>query len=110
MKNLPRQLTVLCLAMALAVVMANVALACPNCKDGLAPGGTYSGIAVGFFWSILWMLSVPIMILTGLSTYFYLLVRKARRHRPATTPIEIPNSLPTWEQVMAREASGFVNT
>jgi heme/copper-type cytochrome/quinol oxidase subunit 2 len=55
-------------------------LACPNCKDSLSQNDpTAMGIVQGYFWSIILMLSLPFLVLGGLSTYFYLLVRRARR-------------------------------
>ena len=105
------------------VLLPCVAEACPNCKDSLAESDPASlGIVQGFFWSIMLMLSMPALILGGLCTYFYLLVRHARRGAagatmltagssgeglpptPAATPSAPQrNSLPTWEEVMARE-------
>jgi len=64
----------------LAVLLcADSALGCPTCKDQLANDPAAQNIAQGYFYSILFMLSMPVLILTGLSTYFYLLVRQARR-------------------------------
>ena len=55
-------------------------LACPNCKDSLAANDpTASGLAKGYFYSILFMLGMPVTILSLLSAYFYMLVRRARR-------------------------------
>jgi hypothetical protein len=32
----------------------------------------------GYFWSIMFMMAMPFSIFTAMSTYFYLLIRKAR--------------------------------
>ena len=70
---------------ALAVLLAamffapELALGCPTCKDNLAPDGQLTGMARGYAYSILFMLSMPPLILGGLSAYFYWEVRKARR-------------------------------
>ena len=106
------------------VLLPCVAEACPNCKDSLAESDPASlGIVQGFFWSIMLMLSMPALILGGLCTYFYLLVRHARRGgaagaamlaagssgegipptQAATPSAPQRSSLPTWEEVMARE-------
>lgn len=129
----PRQQFLLRSLLILAIVLlaAPLAQACPNCKDGIAQGdGSHSGLAQGFFWSILWMLSMPVLILTGLGSYFYLLVRRARKAAAMTaltssqnfgSGSSVPNnagiaghgtgvvkatrranSLPTWEELMAR--------
>ncbi|MGE3777284.1 MAG: hypothetical protein AB7F89_08880 [Pirellulaceae bacterium] len=66
------------LALGLAMLfLVPIADACPNCRETLA--GEPDGLARGFFWSILFMLSMPFLILGGLSSYFYWEVRRARR-------------------------------
>jgi hypothetical protein len=64
-----------------AVMMAaESVLACPTCKDTLSQNDpTALGIVQGYFWSIILMLSLPFVVLAGLSTYFYVLVCRARR-------------------------------
>lgn len=62
-----------------AVCLTGDALGCPNCKDSLAQNDpTATGLVQGYFWSILFLLAMPFTILAGMSTYFYLLVRRAR--------------------------------
>jgi heme/copper-type cytochrome/quinol oxidase subunit 2 len=68
-----------CLALALTLVLAVVAAACPTCKDNLAHNG--QNLARGFYYSILFMLSMPFLIFGGLCSYFYWEVRRARRHQ-----------------------------
>lgn len=63
-------------------VCISVAEACPSCKDGLASGPNGS-LVRGVFYSIIFMMSMPFLILGGLGTYGYLLVRKARRAQQA---------------------------
>lgn len=58
---------------------ASVANACPMCKEALAGGG--GDLVSGVFYSILFMLSMPFLILGGISSYFYWLVRRARAER-----------------------------
>lgn len=60
----------------LLVCLAEPAMACPTCKESVEGAG--SNLAQGYFWSILFMLSMPPLIFGGLSLYFYLLVRAAR--------------------------------
>jgi hypothetical protein len=80
-----RLLVVLALAAALWLI-ADVALACPTCKDQLAHDPEGANIARGYFWSILFMLSMPPLILTGLGSYFYWEVRKARYRQGSEAP------------------------
>ncbi len=64
----------------LAVLLcADVVFGCPTCKDQLAHDPAGQSMARGYAYSILFMLSMPALIFLGLSTYFYLLVRQARR-------------------------------
>jgi hypothetical protein len=81
-----RLVTVASLAMVACLVLVAEATACPTCKEAIAgDGGNHSNLVQGYFWSIIFMLSVPPSILLGLGTYFYLLVRRARRLDPAGT-------------------------
>ena len=59
------------------LAMAGVAAACPTCKDQIAGDPAAQNMARGYAYSIVFMLSVPPLILTGLGTYFYLEVRRA---------------------------------
>ena len=65
-------------ALALLLFFADVALACPTCKENLANDPEAANIVRGYFYSILFMLSMPPLILSGLSLYFYYEVCKAR--------------------------------
>jgi hypothetical protein len=68
------------LACLLLLALPGVVEACPSCKAALATQeGGQGNLVQGFFWSILFLLSMPAMIVGGLSTYMYALVRKARR-------------------------------
>jgi heme/copper-type cytochrome/quinol oxidase subunit 2 len=63
----------------LLLVFQSVALACPTCKDSLDQNDpTRSNMVRGYFWSILFMMSMPFLILTGLGLLFYWEVRKAK--------------------------------
>jgi hypothetical protein len=71
------------LAMALAAALCEPALACPTCKDQLAHDPASANLARGFYYSILFMLSMPPLILGSLVAYFYWEVRKARARQGA---------------------------
>ena len=62
-------------------LMAGTMHACPTCKDSVAENG--GNLVQGYFWSIIFMMSMPFLILAGLSTMFYLDVRRARRRNEA---------------------------
>ena len=68
---------VLALFAALAVLcLADIAYACPGCKESLS--GSQANLARGFYYSILFMMSMPFLILGGVGGYFYWQIRKAR--------------------------------
>ncbi len=72
------------LALTLLLVLAATADACPMCKVALAgDDGAHGDVIGGFFWSILFMLSMPFAILGSFSGYMYLLVRRARAQQGA---------------------------
>jgi heme/copper-type cytochrome/quinol oxidase subunit 2 len=63
----------------LALSVTATAMACPSCKEALAAGDPERAHLVrGFFWSILFMLSMPFLLLTSFCTYMYVLVRRAK--------------------------------
>ena len=62
---------------------AAVATACPTCKDNLAHDPASANLVRGYAYSILFMLSMPPLILGGLSAYFYWEVRKAKARQAA---------------------------
>ena len=66
--------------MLLLLVVPAAVSACPTCKDGIAQDGG-GHMARGYQASIIFMMSMPFLILGGLSTYFYLEVRRARRRQ-----------------------------
>ena len=79
-------LVVACLVFAAA---ATDAAACPMCKSALASHDrTHGDWVTGFFWSILFMLSMPFVLLGSFSTYMYLLVRRARREASQHTGLQ----------------------
>ena len=76
------------LAILLVLVLADVATACPTCKENLAADPAAANLVRGYFWSILFMLSMPPLILGGLSAYFYYEVRRARAQKSSQPPQE----------------------
>jgi hypothetical protein len=75
------------LAVGFVLALAGVTAACPTCKDNLAHDPASANLVRGYAYSILFMLSMPPLILGGLSAYFYWEIRKARL-RPSAEPAE----------------------
>lgn len=79
-------------AMAMAAVLlllAPLAEACPNCKNAISENSTEQAQVVqGYFWSILFMMSMPFLILGTFSSCMYVSVRRAKKRKAevANTP------------------------
>ena len=71
-----RRLTISFLTLAICAFWACSAEACPTCKAAVAENG--GNLVRGYFWSILFMMSMPFLIVGGLGSLFYMEVRKAR--------------------------------
>ncbi len=82
-RTLLRTLALAGLAIALLAALGESALACPTCKDQLAHDPASANLARGFYYSILFMLSMPPLIFGSLVAYFYWEVRKARARQTA---------------------------
>jgi len=66
-------------AVAAVLLAADSAWACPTCKEALASaGGDNPNLVRGFFWSILFMMSMPFLLIGIFSTVMYRAVKKAR--------------------------------
>ena len=69
----------------LVLALGSAASACSTCKVALENHDVQRGnMVAGYFWSILFMLSMPPTIFGGLCTYFYWEVRRARAAGPSS--------------------------
>jgi hypothetical protein len=67
------------LPLLLVGLLAGVAAACPTCREGLAENDPQGqSIAAGFYYSILFMMSVPYAILATFGFLAYRAVRRAK--------------------------------
>ena len=69
------------------VFLVSTAAACPTCKDGMAGDPAYSNMVNGYFWSILFMMSMPFLVFGGVSAYFYYEVCRARARQAAAATV-----------------------
>jgi hypothetical protein len=70
-------------------LVSGVASACPTCREGLAENDPQGqSIAAGFFYSILFMMSVPYAILATFGGLAYYSIRKARARQSLATAVE----------------------
>lgn len=71
------------------LAFAQVAFGCPTCGNSIEHSG--GNLATGFYWSILFMMSMPFVILGGLSLLCWLEIRKARRTAEAAAAVASQN-------------------
>ena len=70
----------LAMVLALVLLIASVAAACPTCKEGLAQNDPHGqAIAAGYYYSILFMMATPFAILGTFGSLAYFSIRRARR-------------------------------
>lgn len=71
-------------AFALVAVVASVASACPTCKEGLAESDPqHQSTAAGFYYSILFMMSMPYIVLGSFGYLAFLSIRKSKVRQEA---------------------------
>lgn len=76
LRRLSRHLSTATAALLLVVLCCSVAVACPNCSDGLANQSDGGDMVSGYFWSILFMMGMPFALFGGFTT---LVVRAYRK-------------------------------
>lgn len=65
--------------LALVAVMAAVVSACPTCKEGLDQNDPqHQSVARGFYYSILFMMSMPYIILGSFGYLAFVSIRRAK--------------------------------
>jgi uncharacterized membrane protein len=96
-KHLPTRWICAAIVVAIALLAfgVDVASACPTCKDSVAQNDPhYQSMAKGYYYSILFMLSMPSIIVTTFGTFAYRSVKKAEAQRSAAA---IPATLGSTE-------------
>src|SRR3954447_16514706 len=68
------------IVLALVLLIASVAAACPTCKEGLAQNDPQGqSLAAGYYYSILFMMTTPYLVLATFCTCAYYSIRRARQ-------------------------------
>ena len=83
-------------ALALVAVLVTIASACPTCKEGLNQNDPqHQSVAAGFYYSILFMMSMPYIVLGSFGYLAFLSIRKAKERQvaeaasdPAAAPVD----------------------
>jgi heme/copper-type cytochrome/quinol oxidase subunit 2 len=74
------------IVLALVLLIATVAAACPTCKEGLAQNDPQGkAMAAGINYSIIFMMSMPYIVLGTFGSLAYVSIRRARQVEVATT-------------------------
>lgn len=77
--------------------VASLVQACPGCKEGMASQKGGGDLVSAFMWSILFMLSVPLTIVTAFGIYVYRNARRLQRQPPSSGAAAVPAPAPTAE-------------
>jgi uncharacterized paraquat-inducible protein A len=79
----------------LVLLLASVAAACPTCKDGLAQNDPHGqSIAAGYAYSVLFMMSMPYLVLCTMGSLAYLTIRRAK-NAAAEAAVEPGSDVPS---------------
>ena len=70
------------LVVAIVLCLTNSAMACPTCKDGLNDP-TSQAAARGYFYSILFMMAMPFVVIGTFGSAAYFSIRRARQQQLA---------------------------
>jgi hypothetical protein len=68
----------------LVLLIASVAAACPTCKEGIAQNDPHGkALAAGYAYSVLFMMTMPYLVLGTVGSCFYISIRRARQANAA---------------------------
>ena len=81
---LARKFALLCVALTVVLALVSTASACPGCKNALLNDTEGGGnLVAGYFWSILFMMSMPFLLVISFGGSMYLSVRRAHARQAA---------------------------
>jgi uncharacterized paraquat-inducible protein A len=74
----------------LVLLIASVAAACPTCKEGLAQNDPQGqALAAGYYYSILFMMTTPYLLLATLGSCAYYSIHRARQQSADSAEIPV---------------------
>jgi len=76
------------ISIAVFACLGATAWACPSCKAALGGDPAQANLVNGFFWSILFMMSMPFVILGTFGGSMYLSVRRASKRAERPTEVQ----------------------
>jgi heme/copper-type cytochrome/quinol oxidase subunit 2 len=83
------------LALVVVLALATAAEACPGCAEAQAgQGPERANIVRGYFWSIVFMMSMPFLMVGGFGTYCYVQFKKLKVNAAAAAQSPAPTSPP----------------
>ena len=86
----PSLCTLTCVSLAICLLLPDISAACPTCKEGIAQNDpAQQAMAAGYFYSILFMITMPFAILGTFGSFAYFSIRKARQQQQADMPTEL---------------------
>lgn len=77
-KTLQRHLALVAMVGFAWLCLQTFAMACPTCAEGMNNDPNHATLVRGYFWSIIFMMSMPFVIFTALCSYFYYEIRRGR--------------------------------
>ncbi|MGD9635717.1 MAG: hypothetical protein AB7G28_09745 [Pirellulales bacterium] len=78
-KIFTRWIAPLAFAVVIALLLTDVVAACPTCKEGLDQSDPqHQSVAAGFYYSILFMMSMPYLILGSFGYLAFVSIRRAK--------------------------------
>src|SRR4029078_6404835 len=78
------------IVLALVLLIARVAAACPTCQEGLAQNHPHGqSLAAGYAYSVLFMMSMPYIVLCTFGSIAYYSIRRARVNAAASADAQV---------------------
>jgi hypothetical protein len=85
------QFPAILIAVVVTWALTSSAGACPTCREGLANDPQGNGLATGFYYSILLMMSAPFAVIGMLGAVAYRSVKRAQAERDADASDQSPD-------------------